>query len=1126
MPNLKEEQLKAINYDKGDLLISASAGSGKTFVMIQRLIRLITEKKATVKEVLAMTFTESAAADMKEKLFSAMIEKIEETGDEYLTSQLSDIPYADISTVHSFCSRLIRKYFYEVGVSPDYAICDETMASKLKNEALDLVMREYYAEKDKDFFTLLSRHASHRKDSNFRQLILSLYEYASSEADEMQYFVKTLNNYTEEGFNRVDLEYKKLIDKELLVVREGLKSVANDCATLGYSAGAEFCLQVIDVLNVYLKDSSVYVFTKIPFSVRLNFGRNLDGQGLFLKEKASGLRDMASATIKDVLKHISTREKDLEESQALSLHTDKLIQVINRFSRVYSKLKRDENVLDFNDLERFALEILNDEGIRKEINEKYKYVFVDEYQDTNGVQEAIITRLSKDNLFMVGDAKQSIYGFRGCRPEFFIEKYKKLKEQGKAIDMNYNFRSADGVLDAVNKVFAYSMTEDFYGQSYKDTAMLRGGGIYEKDGKKFDGRAELHLLLKEDEEKEKETPRVYNILEEIEKNRILKDSSQTASLVASLILKECGKKFYDVKTDSERQIEYKDICVLTRNKHADFVKDLVEGLVARNIPVTSDIDDSIINRPEIMQITSLMEIIDCFYNDVPLATVMKSPIGSFSEEELLTIQREFYGTVEGDKRDLTFYQAVEYVKDKDFAISKKVKEFCDYIDYLRELADFLPAKELLEKVVEDKALEEYLYATQNGKKKVGALRFFISVAKSGDKNYTIKEFLNLIKVNPDLFSYKGGGEEDTSVKVMTIHASKGLEFPVVIVCGLERNINKQDLSKEILTDRESGFAVRNYDDENKTYKSTIYRGYLKQKAKLNLIKEELRLFYVALTRARYSLHLSFVSDKDDRKDAFLGASKFLHYVPLSFDVTVHRENEFDFINETRDKRKVLIDEENTVLSERLKKDFSFVYPFMLETTLPIKTTVTAVNQGLEREYKEVIRFDETESETKTSVLAGTIAHKILEHYDFEKGLSLPVAVDEMIERGELTKEEIALVNLDKIEKAIRGGAFDKLKGKTLYREKSFLANVPASLLFDSDTKTEVLVQGKIDLLAIGDNTVQIVDYKYSALPKDVLKEKYKKQLKLYAYAVEKVLKVKVSDLYLISLLTGETVAID
>lgn len=1126
MPELKPEQIKAINHDSGNVMVSASAGSGKTFVMISRLIRLITEKKTTVKEVLAMTFTESAAQDMKDKLYKAMTDAIEKTGDETLVEQLSEIPYSDISTIDSFCSRLVRRYFYEAGVSQDYSIADETLSGKLKKEAIDKTFKEYYASKDKDFLTVNKRHSSHRKDDKFRELVLFLYEYVSSEGDAASFFAKSFENYSLKGFEDTDKKYKQLIDKELARYKQEFLGYAKQASEAGIKKGVESCLAVADFLENYLRSQSVYSLKETPFKITLSFGKteNLDFFGNELKEKCKSRKAALSKFIKGVADNLSTKENDLKSLEQLRFHTEKIAEIVDSFTRNYAKIKREENVLDFADLERFALNVLSDETIRKEVSEKYKYVFIDEYQDINGVQEAIITRIAKDNLFMVGDVKQSIYGFRGCRPEFFSEKFKKMQESGQTvINLNHNFRSANKVIECVNEVFSYSMTEEFYGQSYKDTALLNAGGVYGDN----EGRAELHFLIEPKPMEETEEPRIYDILEELKKDTEKKDKSSAAGLVANIIFNETGKDYYDPKTKENKRVEFKDIAVLTRNKNAEFVQELVKGLSLRGIPISTDTASSVVDLPEIKPVVCLLELLDCFLNDVPLCTVMKSPMGGFTDEELLTIQREYYNSRKAEeKKDGYFYQAAEYVKNGDFALSEKVKDFYGYIEYLRELADCLPAKDVLEKAIEDSAYYECLLAKGNGERHAENLRFFISCAQKNGKNYTVKEFLNLIKINPYAFCYSGASEDENVVSLMTIHASKGLEFPVVIVCGLEKKINEEDLKNEILTDREAGFAVRKYDDELKTYGSTIYRGYLKQKAKINIIKEELRLFYVALTRASYSLHLAVVAEWDDRKDVFSGATRFLDYLPKSLPATFYTKDTLEFFNRKEGPRKVLIGEEEKELYEKMKSNFSYCYPFAEQTALPLKTTVTAVNEGMERDYKEIIAFDEKEDLPSTSAMAGTAAHRILELYDFDRMPNIADAVKEFVKKGLIKDEEVAFVSLEKIQFAIDGGAFDGLKGKTLYREKDFLVNVPANLLYGVQTEETVLIQGKIDLLAIGKDSCDIIDYKYSSLPATVLKEKYSKQLELYAYAVEKVLNIKVSSKYVISLLTGETVLID
>lgn len=1125
MPELKAEQIQAINHDNGNVMVSASAGSGKTFVMISRLIRLITEKKATVKEVLAMTFTESAAQDMKDKLYKAMTDAIEKTGDKTLIDQLAEIPYSDISTIDSFCSRLVRRYFYQAGVSPDYSIADETLSGKLKREAIDKTFKDYYASGDKEFLTVNQRHSSHRKDDNFRELILFLYEYVSSEGDADSFFEKSLDKYTAEGFENTDREYKKLVDKELFRYKTEFLGYAKQASDAGIKKGVESCLAVADFLDTYLRSKSVYSLKEIPFKTTLSFGRTekLDFFGNELREKCKSRKTLLAKFIKSVTDNLTTKEKDLAVISELKFHTEKIAEIVGAFTKNYSKIKREENVLDFADLERFALNVLSDETIRKEVSEKYKYVFVDEYQDINGVQEEIITRISNDNLFMVGDVKQSIYGFRGCRPEFFAEKFERMKSRGQAvINLNHNFRSADKVIEYVNEVFSYSMTEEFYGQSYKDTALLKAGGIY---GENF-GRAEFHFLIVPKEDEKSEKPRIYDILEEIKKDGETQDETSAAGLVANVIFKEIGKEYFDPKAKEKRIVNFKDVAVLTRNKNAEFVRELIKGLSLRGIPVETESASSVVELFEIKPLISLLELLDCAFNDVPLCTVMKSPIGGFSDEELLTIQREYCDTLSAEvKKDAYFYQAAEHVKNGDGVLSEKVKRFYEYVEYLRELADYLPAKDVLERAIEDSAYLECLLAKENGERRAENLRFFVSCSQKNGRNYTVKEFLNLIKINPSAFCYSGGKEDENAVSVMTIHASKGLEFPVAIVCGLEKKMNEDDLKKEILTDRETGFAVRKYDDTLKTYGSTIYRGYDKLKAKINLIKEELRLFYVALTRASYSLHLAVVAELDDRKDVFSGASRFLDYIPKSLPVTLYTKETLEFLNRKESPRKVLIGEEDKELSRKMKDNFSYLYPYEEQIALPLKTTVTAVNERTKKEYKEIFAFEE-ENLLGTSAKAGTAAHRILELYDFENKPNVEEAVKDFIDKGLIKTEDAELVCLEKLQLAINGGAFDGLKGKKLYREQDFLANVPANILYGTKTEETVLIQGKIDLLAIDENSCDIIDYKYSALPGGVLKEKYKKQLELYAYAVENVLNVKVNRKYIIGLLTGETVLID
>lgn len=1117
MPELKKEQYEAVMHDEGNLLVSASAGSGKTFVMIERLIRLISEGKARVKEILAVTFTESAAADMKEKLKKALIKKINE-GDTSLSGELAEVSAADVSTLHAFCARLLRRYFFAAGVSPDFIIADEDKASELKAECVDKAFREAYAEKDEEFYKLTARYRKKRSDKSLKETVISLYDFCEAEKDPGAILTEAESLCEESALDDILKEYKRYLDKDTEEAASDAAIALKVFRETNNEKGTEFTKTLLSDIERVLASEDIYIYKEYEnYPLLSKFDRGLKGKEAECKALAVGARDRFKKIAARAAKHLADRETDVKRQKELLSHTRAIVSLVKRFARLYAEEKREENLLDFGDLEHFTLAALKDESVKKSVREKYKYVFADEYQDVNGVQEEIISSVSDGNLFMVGDVKQSIYGFRGCRPEIFDGKRKAMIARGeKTVLLNHNFRSAVEVTDFVNEIFSFSMTEESSGTDYKNTSALIPGGIFPDDKR---GRSELHLLLTEKKRRsEKERPRVYDVAAEARKTEE-EDISPVASLVTEIIKRERGKTYYDVKEGRDKYVGYSDIAILTRNKSNNYVERLVTGLIRHGIPVASEVKQNACDYPEIKTLINALKLIDCFYQDVPLVSVLLSPIGGFTEEELSLIALSYAEETGEEGKKHGFSRAFSrYEEWGESPLKEKVSGFIKYFEELRFVSDFLGAGGALFKITENCGYENYLLATPGGEEKAKRLHGFMSAATSGEKTYTVKEFLKRTESAAEAFSVAAGGEEN-AVRVMTVHASKGLEFPVTIVCGLERKANTEEEREEILTDRDFGFAVRYFDDDTRTVYETPLRGLLREKMREARVKEELRLFYVATTRAQYSLHLTFEGKDDGRKEVFRGAERMLDYIPASIPVTEWNAEDFLYTDITAERRKVLIGRADENATEEMKKNFAFRYPFAAETALPLKENVTSAAERLDEKERFVhVLFDDADVPDKEK---GITAHRILERYDFF-GADFSSQIAEMTASGNPEKEKLEGLSLQRIKRAIKNGALRSLSGYTLYREQPFLVNVPANMLYDAMSEEPVLLQGVIDLLAVKDGKAVIVDYKYSSLNAESMKKRYKKQLELYAYAAEKILGVKTERKIILNLYSGET----
>ncbi|MBO7345104.1 MAG: UvrD-helicase domain-containing protein [Clostridia bacterium] len=1119
MSKVTSEQLEVIEHGAGNILVSASAGSGKTHTMIERLKRLIIEEKVGVKEILAVTFTEASASDMKEKIRSALVLRAGEVDDKRLHRLIDELPTADISTMHAFCGRLIRSYFFVAGVSPDFKILDQTDADSLKKTAIEKTFKYFYDLKDEWFLTLVDRHASGRTDKGLKELILSIYDFCDSEAQPDLIKNACLEFYGIDGAIKLSLLLKEQLDFDLNILKERLVPVISAFRESGAVKGLAFSEELYKTINALISAPDIYaVKPYAEYKLRLDVERKLSPALVEMKEIASEVRDDLTKIIKRYLSSVGDSvEQDGEKLTACANHARNLVSVVNKFTEIYAQEKRDENGLDFNDLEHFTLKILSDKEICNAISGKYKYIFVDEYQDTNGVQECIIESIAHDNLFMVGDVKQSIYGFRGCRSEFFIKKDRKMTENGqKVVRLNSNFRSAKAVINAVNAVFNFCMTEKVYGEDYKGRSELVFGGLF-PDG--YDGRATVHFLEKQTKkERKKESARVYDLLKEstIEQD----EENLLSSMLTNIIAEELTKTIYDVKAGIERKVEFGDIAILTRNRNGAYVSDLVTGLIKNGIPVNSEVKQNVLDYPEIKQMVNALKLVDCFYQDLPLASTLKSPIGGFSEEELYDIVRYYEDNAQdvygGFSDAYAFY--LEYAQTK---LKEKLLEFDEYFKRIRLVADFIGARGVMKKLITEKSLYAYLYAQAGGSDKVERLKRLLASSVSNGKNLSVKEFLFRAENCADSFGLSPFAEENT-VKVTTIHSSKGLEYPVVIVCGLERAFNSEEEREEILFSREYGLSAKFYDDAKREKSETLLRGLIRANMRKERVKEETRLFYVALTRATYSLHMVFSGGDDRRKQEFIGANRFADLLPSYLNAKVHTESAVAIERRASNTRKVLIVKPDLEQVKKMQTSFSYVYPNSEDTKLPLKGSVTGALKNQEEDLPPVyVMFDEQTTDKDS----GIIAHKFLEHYDFSRLNQFEKQAQEMIEKGVLTAEELGRINLDRIGKALLCGAFSGISDKEIYREKNFLVNVSAKEILPVETTENVLLQGIIDLLVIDGENAEIIDYKYSSLTAESLKNKYEKQLDLYAYAVNKVLGKKITKKTLVNIFTGESVSL-
>ena len=877
-----EEQLSAIETRNSNLLIAAAAGSGKTAVLVERIIRIITDEEnpVDIDKLLVVTFTSAAASEMRERIASAITKALEKTPNSTnLQKQLTLLSRANITTMHSFCLEVIRNNFQVIDLDPSFRILDETEGVLLKNEILDDLFEEKYENDDSNFLNLVEAYSNSKNDDKLKEIILDLFKFSMSGP----WPEKWLKDKSEE-FNINDIDelnetsWVKVIKENAKIELEGLISMTNKALELSSeTSGLEpyvdtFTDDISIIKNIYYSldkglNELYDVFNDYEFS-KLKTVRKSKVLDISVQEMVKNIR----ADVKKKLEKIRDGvffmhpEEMLISMKSLYPLMKELASLVIEFGEKFGKSKKEKGVLDFNDLEHLCLKILTSEesNVSQKFKEYFYEVLVDEYQDSNNVQEAIIDLVSRKygenpNVFMVGDVKQSIYRFRQAKPELFLEKYNTYSlTEGKdrKIQLYKNFRSRKEIINGVNFIFKMLMSKEVGELEYTDEEALNLGANYkEYEGKgETGGDLELHILDKSDEKSEED------LEEEEDIGAINLEARIVAKRIKELINPEEGKMPFMVAYKNEkgeddyRPLAYKDIVILlraTKNWSEVFLDELgMEG-----IPVYADTGTGYFESIEIRTIMSLLKVVDNPMQDVPMIALLRSPIMNFTPEEL--------GNIRLVNKEKYFYENMQAIVlgeiEVDEALKEKCKYFIEKLDTWRERSTFMPIDEFIWYIYMDTAYYGFVGAMPNGVLRQANLRVLFQRAKQYEDTsfkglFNFINFINkLRKSSGDMGSAKILGENEDVVRIMSIHKSKGLEFPVVFLSGTGKQFNLMDLNKNILYHDDLGLGPDFVDVEKRVSYSTIAKESIKQKIKFETLSEEMRILYVAFTRAKEKL---------------------------------------------------------------------------------------------------------------------------------------------------------------------------------------------------------------------------------------------------------------------------------
>jgi ATP-dependent helicase/nuclease subunit A len=888
-----DDQWKAIMAKDRDILVAAAAGSGKTAVLVERMIQKILSKEdpMDVDELLVVTFTNASAAEMRHRIGEALEKAIDEDPwSRHLRKQLSLLNKASISTLHSFCMEVIRKYYYLIDVDPGFRIADETEAQLIRDEVMDELFEEEYGKKDNEvFFNLVDSFTSDRSDAALMDIVRSIYDFARSNPLPDQYLKSIIRMYDVSAINHLaelsfiqallfDIELQLEASREM--IKRGLEVTKLPGGPAPRAENFLDDIKMIDTLLLAKQDSWETLYQAMQ---TWSFSRAKQVKGDHydkeLTEKAQKLREKAKKKIQDIKEELFTRKpesflRDMDEMRPL---IETLVHIVKEFSLRFEKVKREKGLVDYADLEHYCLAILT-----KEISAEgeflpseaalayqrhFKEVYCDEYQDTNMVQETILKLVTKKdelngNMFMVGDVKQSIYRFRLAEPNLFLGKYNRFKADGDStglrIDLARNFRSRKEVLDATNYLFKQIMGIKVGEIEYDEAAELRAGAPYPDDEP-----YPVELLLIDQNAQDNGSPVTEGETEVSELEEFdaigLEQSQLEARIIASKIkeLVASGAPVYTTKTKSNRPLMYRDTVILLRSM--TWAPQIIEEFKQQGIPIYANLSTGYFNATEVAIMISLLRVIDNPFQDIPLAAVLRSPIVGLNEEELSIIRIH-------QKRG-SFWEAVTA-----FCKSKEAKNTAEFYEKLRRFYDFLAEwrgvarqgslSELIWQLYRDTQFYDFVGGLPGGKQRQANLRALYDRARQYEQTsfrglFRFLRFIErMIERGDDLGAARALGEQEDVVRIMTIHSSKGLEFPVVFMAGMARTFNMADVRKPYMLDKEYGFASKYVNVEKRISYPSLPQIAFKRKKKMEMLAEEMRVLYVAMTRAKEKLYLT------------------------------------------------------------------------------------------------------------------------------------------------------------------------------------------------------------------------------------------------------------------------------
>ncbi|MGI5849698.1 MAG: UvrD-helicase domain-containing protein [Christensenellales bacterium] len=1072
-------QQKAIAARNESIVVSAAAGSGKTSVLAERVLNLI-EEGEDIERMLIVTFTNLAAAEMRERIYRRLQQA--SCGSARLAAQAEKCAFADISTIHAFCGRVLRDNFEQAGISPVFTVADEAEIRMLREKAMDICIE--HALMDESMKRSAAKFCARGDTQGIKNTVGAIYERVISLKQPEEWLDSARSNFYSDTFvHALFDEYKQMVCEAAQSAALHLKSRSEILSERGFCKEADQSeterIKMMRAVQAITIDNAI-----LPWIAQISLPKIKGAPNREVKT----LTNRANKCFTDLDGYSGDFfGKVKAQLQSAAADGEFFIELTRDFMQQYSRAKRQKNVLDHDDLIHFALKALSIPEIARRYQERFTHVFVDEYQDINDVQNAIITKVKRSgNDFLVGDVKQCIYMFRESNPDLLIARCMELAPAG-LIEMNQNYRSAPVIIDFINSVMQFMMTEHVGGVAYAGGQRLRAG----REG---DGCVEIVLASREEDNLKAEGIEIAGYINELLKQGFC----------------------------------YRDIAIL-RPEVSSTGRRFAKTLSDMGIPVISGFDSVDARFSEIGVFINLLSLIDSPISDTALLSVMRYPHFGFTEPELARIR---LGQKE-KAQDKSFYLAV-HAYSEDSQLGKKVSAFLSEIEYYRELAQCLTLPDFLMRLRHEAEFKEYALTSPGGKGSDDAIDGFISTVSS-IKGIQLRGVLDIADKISVAKQQQKPGERD-AVYLTTFHKAKGLEFPVVILSGMHKTINQRDASGAVLIGRKLGLALDTLNKDTHVRQQTLHRQAVARQMRRETISETVRLLYVGMTRAVKRLAIFGAGTKI--KEGWLEEKHALwqHEATTYFDLIMPAVNMACANSDLNLEDFVRVEEETPVCMQKTDRvqrlsalfdqakgaateDVFVEYAFNKDLGVPSKVSVTALKK---RESPRWIKpaFLPSGNEGISAAEKGIMTHRILQKIGLEISSAAEVKkyVHQMIAEGVIEANTEKYINAEKIAGFLSSDLARRARQsvRCLF-EAPFCLNISAKELSLVESDENVAVQGVIDMCFVEDSQWVIVDYKTDRVDKNMAiaaAQEYQMQLLLYGKALERITGMKVKEKYI------------